>query len=198
MWLFGTIDDMENVKFTVTSLIIVLAIAGLGFLGYMALESGDESALRQQIRSLKQELADAQDQLVEKDRKIAQLETDVELIGETETVATADETVPSEQTTTTTSSVSSSSSSTNTLLTELQSLQSKKVVLEPGDRGPAVGTIQKFLNAYNKTSGGIDNDFGPGTRTKVEAFQKKQGLTPDGGVGPGTLSKMIAWVKANQ
>ena len=41
---------MENLKFTVTSSIMVLVIAAIGFLAYMALEKGDESGLKQQVR----------------------------------------------------------------------------------------------------------------------------------------------------
>jgi murein L,D-transpeptidase YcbB/YkuD len=187
---------MENLKFTITSVIMVIVIGAVGFLAYMALERGDESGLKQQVRELKAEIAAKDEMLVERDRQIAQLTVDVQgqqvvsSTVETEVVPV----VPTKPTTTTTTTTSSGANSE--LLTALQSLKSKNVILEPGDSGAAVGTIQKFLNVYNKTSGGVDNDFGPGTRTKVEAFQSKEGLTPDGGVGPGTLTKMISWLQA--
>ncbi|MBP6925657.1 MAG: peptidoglycan-binding protein [Candidatus Pacebacteria bacterium] len=186
---------MENLKFTITSVIMVMVIGAVGFLAYMALERGDESGLKQQVRELKAEIAAKDEMLVERDRQIAQLTVDVE--GQQVVSSTVEfepaPVVPTKPTTTTTTT---SSGANSELLSALQSLKSKNIILEPGDSGAAVGTIQKFLNVYNKTSGGVDNDFGPGTRTKVEAFQSKEGLTPDGGVGPGTLSKMISWLQA--
>jgi|GEM_PF-724334 len=182
---------MENFKFTLVSFVMVLVVAGIGFLAYMALEKGDENGMRQQVRELKEQVADRDEQIVERDRQIAELETDLEsaelLASQTPTEEeTSKEPVKNPPATTGTG-----------LLAELESLKAKGVVLEPGDSGAAVGTIQKFLNVYNKTSGGVDNDFGPGTRKKVEAFQVKEKMTPDGGVGPTTLSKMISWLKAH-
>lgn len=83
------------------------------------------------------------------------------------------------------------------LIDDLQSLKDRAAILEPGDTGAHVGIIQQFLNVYNDTSGGVDNDFGPGTRSQVENFQANEGLTVDGGVGPGTLGSMLAWLEAN-
>lgn len=189
---------MENFKFTFVSFFLILVLAGVGVLGYMALERGDESGLKQRVAKLEAQVTSQEKALAERDRKIAQLETDLE---NTTAVPVDSEPVATSSTSTTASSSSSSSSSSSTtssaLLTELRNLRSRGVVLEPGDSGAAVGTIQKFLNEYNNTSGGVDNDFGPGTRTKVEAFQNKEGLTPDGGVGPTTLARMITWLENN-
>lgn len=180
---------MENLKFTVTSSIMVLVIAAIGFLAYMALEKGDESGLKQQVRELKEQLVEKDEKVTELERQIASLSVDLEgqkeIVAEQETVvATKVETKPEPTT-----------SSDSDLLTALKSLKSKGVVLEPGNSGSSVGTVQKFLNVYNNTSGGVDNDFGPGTRNKVESFQSKEKLTPDGGVGSGTLSAMIKWLE---
>lgn len=183
---------MENFKFTIVSCVIVLVVVAVGFLAYMALEKGDESGLKQQVRDLKEQVADQQEQIIERDRQIAQLSTDLEGVqaAPVAPVETPDEDEEDNNDSGTTSKYAS-------LIAELESLKSKGVVLEPGDSGAAVGTIQKFLNIYNGTSGGIDNDFGPGTRKKVEAFQAKEKMTVDGGVGAGTLSKMISWLKAH-
>ena len=182
---------MENLKFTVTSLIMVLVIAAIGFLAYMALERGDESGLKQQVRELKQQVDEKDETIVELERQIASLSVDLE--GQQEIVAEQEEAEQEE------SEVSNepSSSSHADLLAALQNLKSRGVVLEPGNSGSSVGTIQKFLNVYNNTSGGVDNDFGPGTRGKVENFQANEGLTVDGGVGPGTLGEMIDWLSEN-
>jgi peptidoglycan hydrolase-like protein with peptidoglycan-binding domain len=61
--------------------------------------------------------------------------------------------------------------------------------------GTRVGTVQNFLNLYNKTSNKIDNDYGASTVKSVAAFQKAQGLTADGQAGSSTFSKMISWLK---
>jgi hypothetical protein len=83
------------------------------------------------------------------------------------------------------------------LITALQKLITDNVLMKEGSRGTRVGTVQQFLNVYNKTSGGLDNDYGPGTKTKVAAFQKAVGLTADGQAGPATYQKMIDWLKTN-
>ncbi len=83
------------------------------------------------------------------------------------------------------------------LIAALQKLITDNVLMKEGSRGTRVGTVQQFLNVYNKTSGGIDNDYGAGTKTKVAAFQKAVGLTADGQAGPNTYKKMIDWLNSN-
>jgi len=182
---------MENLKFTVTSSIMVLVIAAVGFLAYMALEKGDESGLRQQVRELKEKLVEKDEEVTELERQVALLSVDLE--GQQEIVAEQEEAAEQEEEVL----VEITGGSDSELLTALKSLKSRGVVLEPGNSGSSVGTIQKFLNEYNSTSGGIDNDFGPGTRKKVESFQSGEGLTPDGGVGSGTMGAMIEWLENN-
>lgn len=183
---------MENLKFTVTSSIMVLVIAAVGFLAYMALEKGDESGLKQQVRELKAQLALKQDEITELERQVALLSVDLE--GQQEIVAEQEEITEEDKQEET---IETPSNTESELLTALKSLKSRGVILEPGDSGSSVGTIQKFLNVYNNTSGGVDNDFGPGTRAKVEDFQSGEGIGVDGGVGPGTLSTMIEWLEDN-
>lgn len=185
---------MENVKFTITSLIIMLAIGAVGFLAYMALEKGDESGLKQQVRELKAQAIKKDNTITDLERRIAQLSVDLEgqqqevvVEQKTETNVEVRQDIP----------VKVVTGGNAELLKALQALKTKNVVIEPGNSGPAVGTIQKFLNVYNKTSGGIDNDFGPGTRKKIEAFQAQEKISVDGGVGPGTLSAMISWLSKN-
>src|SRR5215217_4488632 len=52
--------------------------------------------------------------------------------------------------------------------------------LKKGARGPAVAKVQRWLNQP------ADGVFGRGTRAAVKRFQRRQGLTPDGVVGPAT------------
>jgi peptidoglycan hydrolase-like protein with peptidoglycan-binding domain len=80
------------------------------------------------------------------------------------------------------------------LISRLQDLIDDVVLMKEGSRGTRVGTVQEFLNLYNDTTGGIDNDYGPGTKSKVAAFQKAEGLSADGQAGPNTYRAMIEWL----
>lgn len=59
-----------------------------------------------------------------------------------------------------------------------------------GDTGPAVQDIQRRLAAKGFAPGAADGAFGPQTTTAVVAFQRANGLTADGVVGPQTLAKL--------
>ena len=58
-----------------------------------------------------------------------------------------------------------------------------------GDKGPAIGTLQKDFNklGYKLI---VDNIFGPAVLAAVKDFQKKYGLAVDGYVGSQTQAKM--------
>lgn len=60
--------------------------------------------------------------------------------------------------------------------------------LSKGNVGDAVWVLQTLLQAHNISCGpwGADKDFGSDTEKAVRQFQQKQGLTPDGIVGPET------------
>jgi len=58
------------------------------------------------------------------------------------------------------------------------------MVLKKGSKGPEVKELQKFLGV---TADGI---FGAHTEALVMAYQEKEGLMPDGIVGPNTWGKM--------
>jgi hypothetical protein len=53
-----------------------------------------------------------------------------------------------------------------------------EVMLKRGDRGPAVGILQRRLGIA------ADGVFGPMTERAVKRFQRRRGLVPDGVVGP--------------
>jgi hypothetical protein len=61
---------------------------------------------------------------------------------------------------------------------------SSVVVLERGDRGPAVRSIQSALGIS------ADGVFGPQTERAVRQFQRSEGLVADGIVGPRTRSAL--------
>ena len=60
----------------------------------------------------------------------------------------------------------------------------------PGDTGSNVRYVQRRLKYYGYYTGGIDGDYGNGTKTAVRNFQRRNGLSVDGKVGKYTLSKL--------
>lgn len=62
--------------------------------------------------------------------------------------------------------------------------------LRVGSSGEEVKTLQTKLKRWGYYTGSIDGVFGSGTKKAVIAFQKKNGLTPDGLVGPATLKAL--------
>jgi hypothetical protein len=64
-------------------------------------------------------------------------------------------------------------------------------MLQDGDTGAAVNTLQTRLNAWGATLI-VDGDFGPATLAAVKAFQTAHQLSVDGIVGP------LTWAALNQ
>jgi g-D-glutamyl-meso-diaminopimelate peptidase len=60
-----------------------------------------------------------------------------------------------------------------------------------GSKGPNVKLIQSLLNKIGYNAGLIDGIFGVMTQQAVMAFQRNNGLVPDGIVGPATWSVII-------
>ncbi len=162
-------------------LLIVGFVGVLGFGGYWAATS-----LNEPVR-----LAETEDIQV-----VAQ--TPVTIVTDTTNSETPVASTDTPTQTTEPTSPDTNTSTTNgqhsDLIARLQKLITDNVLMKEGSRGTRVGTVQEFLNVYNKTSGGLDNDYGAGTKTKVAAFQKAQGLTADGQAGPATYQKMIDWL----
>ncbi|HEX3077615.1 MAG TPA: peptidoglycan-binding protein [Lachnospiraceae bacterium] len=63
-------------------------------------------------------------------------------------------------------------------------------ILQKGDKGSEVVDLQKSLVLLKYDPKGVDGDFGTDTEKAVIAFQKANGLVPDGEVGPKT-KKML-------
>ena len=62
--------------------------------------------------------------------------------------------------------------------------------LREGSNGPDVVALQTRLRAQGFPPGAIDGNFGPGTEAAVIAFQRSEGLVPDGVVVPQTAQAL--------
>lgn len=66
------------------------------------------------------------------------------------------------------------------------------VEVYPGDKGPAVKSMQTLLNMRGYNVGLTDGDYGQKTRKGLDSFQKAKDLTPyDGVCGKGTWKALI-------
>ena len=81
------------------------------------------------------------------------------------------------------------------LLSKLEGLISDNINMKVGSHGTRVGTVQKFLNVYFKTTKVVDNEYGPGTKSDVKKFQQSEKLGADGLAGPNTYRKMVQILK---
>ena len=68
--------------------------------------------------------------------------------------------------------------------------ESIAATLRVGSSGEDVKMLQTKLKRWGYYTGSIDGVFGAGTKKAVIAFQKKNGLTPDGIVGAATLKAL--------
>jgi putative chitinase len=64
------------------------------------------------------------------------------------------------------------------------------MVLRRGSIGEDVEELQKRLAARGFSPGNIDGEFSSGTEAAVMAFQRSEGLLPDGVAGPKTLARL--------
>lgn len=76
------------------------------------------------------------------------------------------------------------------LTTLLPVSASAATVLEVGSRGDDVTKVQKKLIQYGYMTGTADGRYGEKTRDAVMWFQRKNGLTADGKVGPSTAAAL--------
>ncbi|MFA6251710.1 MAG: peptidoglycan-binding protein [Candidatus Paceibacterota bacterium] len=178
---------MENFKYILSLIIVIVLFALAGYWAFSTIESGSSHVDNQKQKELVEKNKDLEKELASLKRQVALLET---------------ETQPEETVTETKTNTPLVPTSTNTtvsknqdLISALEKMVSANVYLKNKSQGPNVGTVQKFLNIYNNTSNKIDNDYGVSTATAVKNFQKAEGLTVDGEAGPGTFKKMITWLK---
>ena len=67
---------------------------------------------------------------------------------------------------------------------------SPATTLKPGDTGAQVKVLQRALASLGYSTGAADGQYGPATKLGVAAFQRANGLTPDGLFGPKTLQAL--------
>lgn len=69
----------------------------------------------------------------------------------------------------------------------------KVAVLKKGAKGDQVKALQALLIGYGYDLGvkGVDGSFGPTTDSRVRQYQSRNGLEPDGSVGPATWRKLL-------
>ena len=63
-------------------------------------------------------------------------------------------------------------------------------LLKKGSQGDAVKNVQEALRRLGYFEGKADGDFGEYTENAVKEFQRQNKLTPDGVVGPSTLTRL--------
>src|SRR6516164_4385747 len=66
----------------------------------------------------------------------------------------------------------------------------KSSMLQQGDSSDDVKLLQQSLSEHGFNPGAIDGIYGQGTVAAVIAFQKGEGMLPDGVAGPRTLSAL--------
>jgi murein L,D-transpeptidase YcbB/YkuD len=192
---------MENFKYILSSIFVIALLGFAGYWAFSTIESGSIHVNNQKQQELEQKNQELEKEIAGLKRDIVLLESDKEQAQiaqeqaqlEAQTIKTPVPITP----TPTPTPVKPTVSKNQSLINELQKLADGKIFLKLKSQGPAVGTVQKFLNIYNKTSNKVDNDYGVSTKTAVQNFQKAQGLTADGEAGPSTFLKMITWLKSH-
>ncbi|MFZ2149959.1 MAG: peptidoglycan-binding protein [Minisyncoccia bacterium] len=174
---------MEKFKFTLLSLIILACLGIIGYWAVVTIEPGNAHFYKEKQLELEEKNRELLQEISELENEIALLKTETEQVEPTPTTPP-----PSKPPATT-------SSKHQSLINELQKLVDDNVFMKVGSKGTRVGSVQKFLNLYNKTSNKIDNDYGASMKTAVTNFQKAVGITADGETGPATYQKMIEWLK---
>lgn len=175
---------MGNFKFILGSVVVLVVVAFVGYWAFFTIESGDTHADKQKQKQLEDRNKELEEIVVKLESEIATLKSEQEIPAEITPVEKPPAPPPT-----------ATSSKYQNLINELQKLVDDNVYMKEKSQGTRVGTVQNFLNIYNKTSKKIDNDYGKGTKLDVANFQKAEGLTPDGEAGPSTFKKMIEWLK---
>lgn len=178
---------MENFKFTIFSIIILIVLALVGYWAFFTMESGSVHVEREKEQQLTEE-----NELLREE--VARLKSELEqYVGvEDELIIENEEEISTEEEN---ENISATPLKYQSLINELNELIKDNITMKEKSRGTRVGTVQNFLNIYNGTSKKIDNDYGAGTKADMIKFQKAEGLTGDGEAGPSTFTKMVEWLK---
>ena len=179
---------MENFKFILFSIFIIIILSLGGYWAFSTIESGSSHVYNEKQKELEQKNEELTKEIASIKREVNALVTKK---TEKSQVELKEKVISNSIPPTTTPTILKYQS----LINELQKLADGSIYLKKKSQGLAVGSIQKFLNIYNNTSNRSDNDFGATTEKNVKNFQKKEKLAVDGEVGPGTLKRMISWLK---
>lgn len=185
---------MENFKFMLFSIFILVFLGFGGYWAFSTIESGSSHVDIQKQKELESDNEDLKKEILNLKKQIMVLQSDKEPVEMKDEEKIVEETPKPDVVTPKPTVIVSEN---QRLIDELQKLVDGNIYLKNKSQGPAVGSVQRFLNLYKNTSNKIDNDYGVTTANVVKIFQKDQGLTVDGEVGPGTLKKMISWIKAH-
>lgn len=175
---------MQNFKFVVTAVIVLVIIGILGYWAVATIEPGNVHVEREKQKQLEEQNTALQKEVEDLKNQVAELQPATPLVEEPTTEEPSTPTAPA-------------SSKYQSLVAELQKLTDDKIYMKEKSRGTRVGTVQTFLNIYNNTTKRVDNDYGAGTKTDVANFQKAVGLPADGQTGPATYLQMIGWLNKN-
>lgn len=185
--------DFEDIKSNFFTILLLVILGACGYWAFNTMESGSSHIDNQKLETLEEENEKLKREVLdlknENSNLVLQKEEEVTSVPSVKEVTK--EEVPVVKTPTPTVSKYQS------LINDLQKIVNSNIGLKKGSTGPSVGSVQKFLNIYNKTSSKVDNDYGNSTVTAVKSFQKKEGLTSDGEAGTGTIKKMISWLKSH-
>jgi murein L,D-transpeptidase YcbB/YkuD len=192
------VEYMENFKFILFSIFIVILVALGGYWGFSTIESGSSHVDIQKQKELESKNEELGKQVSELQRQISILQSEKDALVQKEQEAPVVDTQEPPVATPTDTKPTTTVYKYQSLINDLQKLVDGNIFLKLKSQGPAVGTLQKFLNIYTNTSNKIDNDYGVTTVTRIKSFQKAQGLTADGEAGPNTYKKMISWLKTKK
>ena len=173
---------MEKLKSTVFLVVVIVIIGFIGYWSITTMQSGSEHVTKEKIKQLEEENENLKKEIENLTYDLSVAESELE-----RSILSAEEKEKTENKTTVLKYQG--------LIDKLQKLVNDRISMKLRSNGTRVGTLQEFLNIYNNTSSRVDNDYGPGTRKAVIAFQKSQKISADGEAGPATFRKMIAWLK---
>ena len=169
---------MDKFKFILFSIVVLSLVGLVWYWSVKTIESGPEHVASQKIKQLEIENKDLNKKVEDLTHQLASVEP-----KEAEPVNTIQEPAPVVKVP---APVATTVNKNQTLINELQKLVDDNVSMKLKSIGSRVGTVQKFLNIFNKTASGVDNDYGSGTKSKVLAFQKAVKISADGETGPQT------------
>lgn len=186
---------MDTIKFILFSTVVLVATGVLGYWAVTSIQSGSEHVTTEKLLKLQEENESLQKQVASLSSELDTYKPKSSASDEMEGVVEEAPVKDPEPTKTEPVKTTTTTYKNQTLINELQKLVTDKVTMKLHSVGTRVGTVQKFLNLYNKTTNKIDNDYGASTVKAVTAFQKDQGLTASGECGASTFNKMIDWLK---